>query len=290
MDVTVKCKRTTTTKEIVLITIGVLMVAVAIHFFLVPSNLTTGGAGGLAIVLAHYLPFDVGPIYTALNIILFLVGLVFIGKDFGLKTVIVTLSLSGVVWLLEILYPNPAPLSDNLFLIVFLGTIIQGAGVGIVLNQYTSTGGTDIIAKIFQKYFGLNLSIGCFIADFVVVVLAGIAFGFELMLYSVVGVLINSALIDIVIDGLNSSKLCYINTSKVPEVCEFIIKDLDRSANLLNSRGAYSQQEFQLILTAINNREFMRLKEFVHSIDPKAFVVVSSANEVLGEKWRKFIG
>ena len=131
MDVTVKSKRTTTTKEIVLITIGVLMVAVAIHFFLVPSNLTTGGAGGLAIVLAHYLPFDVGPIYTALNIILFLVGLVFIGKDFGLKTVIVTLSLSGVVWLLEILYPNPAPLSDNLFLIVFLGTIIQGAGVGI---------------------------------------------------------------------------------------------------------------------------------------------------------------
>lgn len=289
MDVTVKSKPSITAKEAILIVIGVLMVAFAIHFFLVPNHLSTGGASGLAIVLSHFLPFDVGPIYTFVNIVLFAIGLIFIGKDFGIKTIIVTLSLSGVVWLLEVIFPNPQPLSDNLFLLVFLGTLIQGAGVGIVLNQYTSTGGTDIIAKILQKYLGIELNIGCMIADFIVVLLAGYAFGIEIMLYSVVGVIINSALVGIVINGLNSSKLCYINTSKVEEVCDFILDDLDRSANIIPSRGAYSKVEQRLIFTAINGREFMKLKSYVHSIDPKAFVVVASANEVIGEKWRRFI-
>lgn len=289
MDVTVKSQPKTTAKEIILIIIGVLMVAFAIHFFLVPSHLSTGGASGLAIVLSHFLPFDVGPIYTAVNIILFAVGIIFIGRDFGIKTIVVTLSLSGVVWLLEVIFPDPKPLSDNLFLLVFLGTIIQGAGVGIVLNQYTSTGGTDIIAKILQKYLGIELNVGCMIADSIVVILAGYAFGIEIMLYSVVGVIINSALVGIVINSLNASKLCYINTSKVEEVCDFIIENLDRSANIIPARGAYSKIEQRLIFTAISGREFMKLKEYVHSIDSKAFVVVASANEVLGEKWRRFI-
>lgn len=283
-------KKSTNLKELSLISLGIIMVATAVHFFLVPSNLTTGGAGGLAIVLAHYLPFNVGPIYTVLNIILFAVGLIFVGKSFGVKTIIVDMTLSAVVWLFEIIFPNPKPLSDNLILILLVGTILQGAGVGLVLNQYTSTGGTDIIAKILQKYFGLNLSIGCFITDMIVVIMAGLAFGTELMLYSFIGVLINSVLINTVIDGLNSSKMCFINTSKVDEVSDFIINDLHRSANLIPSEGAYTHEKRKMILTAINNREYMQLKAYVHSIDPKAFVLVSSTNEVLGEKWRRFIG
>lgn len=290
MDVSVKKQNKTTSKEIILIIIGILMVACAIHFFLVPSHLSTGGAGGLAIVLSHYLPFDVGPIYTVLNIILFTIGFIFIGREFGLKSIIVTLALSGIVWLFEIIFPNPQPLSDNLFLLVFIGTMLQGAGVGIVLNQYTSTGGTDIIAKILQKYFGIELNIGCMITDSIVVILAGYTFGVEIMLYSIVGVIINSALVGIVINRLNASKLCYINTSKVDVVCEYILNKLERSANIIPSYGAYTKIEQKLILTAITGREFMRLKEYVHSIDPKAFVVVASANEVLGEKWRRFIG
>ncbi len=288
MDVTIKQKSKTTPKEIVLILIGIIMIACAIHFFLVPSNLTTGGAGGLSIVLSNYLPFEVGPIYTAINIILFGIGFIFIGKSFGLKTIIVTLSLSGLVWALEIIFPNPKPISNDLLLTVIMGTLIQGTGVGIVLNQYTSTGGTDIIAKILQKYFGIDLGVGCAIADSIVTILAGITFGKEIMLYSVLGALINSALVSAVINSLNASKLCYINTDKYREVCDFIITRLDRSASIIPSEGAYSKKAQNMVLTALNSREYMRLKEYVHEIDPKAFIVVAGANEIIGLKWRRF--
>ncbi len=244
-------------KEIALIINGITLVASAIHFFLVPSNLTSGGASGIAIVLSHYIPL--------------------------------TLALSGLVWLFEIIFPNPKPLSDDLFLIITLGMIIQGIGVGMVLNQYTSTGGTDIIAKIMQKYLGLDLGIGCVIADLVVSIFAGSAFGMNIFLYSVMGVIINGAVVSITISGLNTSKLCYINTKEVDLVSKFIIEDLDRSANLIPYKGAYSKKDNVLIQTAVSTREYIRLKEFVNDTDPTAFVVTSSANEILGEKWRRFI-
>lgn len=167
--------------------------------------------------------------------------------------------------------------------------IIQGIGVGMVLNQYTSTGGTDIIAKIMQKYLGLDLGIGCVIADLVVSIFAGSAFGMNIFLYSVMGVIINGAVVSITISGLNTSKLCYINTKEVDLVSKFIIEDLDRSANLIPYKGAYSKKDNVLLQTAVSTREYIRLKEFVNDVDPTAFVVTSSANEILGEKWRRFI-
>lgn len=278
-----------TVKEVVLIMIGILLVASAIHFFLVPSNLTSGGASGIAIVLSHYIPLGVGPLFILVNIVLFIMGFIFIGKDFGTKTIIVTLVLSGLVWLFEIIFPNPKPLSDDLFLVITLGMIIQGIGVGMVLNQYTSTGGTDIVAKILQKFLGLDLGIGCLMADLVVSFFAGSAFGMNIFLYSVMGVIINGAVVSITISGLNTSKLCYINTKEVELVSKFIIEDLDRSANLIPYKGAYTKNDNVLIQTAVSTREYIRLKEFVNDADPAAFVVTSSANEILGEKWRRFI-
>ena len=111
----------------------------------------------------------------------------------------------------------------------------------------------------------------------------------NIFLYSVMGVIINGAVVSITISGLNTSKLCYINTKEVELVSKFIIEDLDRSANLIPYKGAYSKKDNVLIQTAVSTREYIRLKEFVNDADPTAFVVTSSANEILGEKWRRFI-
>lgn len=284
-----KINHKTTTKEILMIIVGILMVATGIHFFLVPSNLSTGGASGLSVVLSHYIPISYGAIFTALNIILFLVGFLIIGKEFGIKTVIVTFALSGTVWVMEYLFPITKPLTDDLLLNTIMGTMLQGVGVGIVLNQYTSTGGTDIIAKILQKFFGLDLGAGCLVTDAIIVIAAFKTFGVEIFLYSVIGIIINSVMVSVTISGQNTSRFVFINSLKYKEISDFIVNDLDRTANLIPYVGAYSKKENTLIVTCISNREYMKLKEYVYGVDNRAFVIVSSASEILGEKWRRFL-
>ena len=284
-----KIKHKTTFTEVLLIGLGVLMVASGIHFFLVPSNLSTGGASGLAVVLSHYIPLDYGPIFALLNIILFAVGFMIIGKEFGIKTVLVTAALSGAVWLMEYFLPVTNPLTDDLLLNTIMGTMLQGVGVGIVLNQYTSTGGTDIIAKILQKFFGLDLGAGCLITDALIVLAAANAFGIEIFLYSVIGIIVNSVMVSVTISGMNTSRFVFINSLKHKEISDYLVNELDRTANLIPYVGAYSKKENTLIVTCISNREYMKLKEYIYSIDSRAFVIVSSAIEILGEKWRRFL-
>lgn len=284
-----RIKHKTTFTEVLLIGLGVLMVASGIHFFLVPSNLSTGGASGLAVVLSHYIPLDYGPIFALLNIILFAVGFMIIGKEFGIKTVLVTAALSGAVWLMEYFLPVTNPLTDDLLLNTIIGTMLQGVGVGIVLNQYTSTGGTDIIAKILQKFSGLDLGAGCLITDALIVLAAANAFGIEIFLYSVIGIIVNSVMVSVTISGMNTSRFVFINSLKHKEISDYIVNELDRTANLIPYVGAYSKKENTLIVTCISNREYMKLKEYIYSIDNHAFVIVSSASEILGEKWRRFL-
>lgn len=284
-----KIKHKTTFTELLLIGLGVLMVASGIHFFLVPSNLSTGGASGLAVVLSHYIPLDYGPVFALLNIILFAVGFMIIGKEFGIKTVLVTAALSGAVWLMEYFLPVTNPLTDDLLLNTIMGTMLQGVGVGIVLNQYTSTGGTDIIAKILQKFSGLDLGAGCLITDALIVLAAANAFGIEIFLYSVIGIIVNSVMVSVTISGMNTSRFVFINSLKHKEISDYLVNELDRTANLIPYAGAYSKKENTLIVTCISNREYMKLKEYIYSIDSRAFVIVSSASEILGEKWRRFL-
>lgn len=284
-----KIKHKTTFTEVLLIGLGVLMVASGIHFFLVPSNLSTGGASGLAVVLSHYIPLDYGPVFALLNIILFAVGFMIIGKEFGIKTVLVTAALSGAVWLMEYFLPVTNPLTDDLLLNTIMGTMLQGVGVGIVLNQYTSTGGTDIIAKILQKFSGLDLGAGCLITDALIVLAAANAFGIEIFLYSLIGIIVNSVMVSVTISGMNTSRFVFINSLKHKEISDYLVNELDRTANLIPYVGAYSKTENTLIVTCISNREYMKLKEYIYSIDNRAFVIVSSASEILGEKWRRFL-
>lgn len=284
-----KIKHKTTFKEVLLIILGVLMIASGIHFFLVPSNLATGGASGFAIVLSHYIPMSYSNIFAILNVILFIVGFVIIGKEFGIKTVIVTAFLSATVWVMENYMPLSAPLTKDLLLNTIIGSMLQGVGVGMVLNQYTSTGGTDIIAKILQKFFGLDLGAGCLLTDFVIIMAAAKAFGIEVFLYSVIGIIMTSVMVSFTISGMNTSRFVFINSLKHKEISDYIVNELDRTANLIPYVGAYSKKENTLIVTCISNREYMKLKEYVYRIDSRAFVIVSSASEILGEKWRRFL-
>lgn len=268
------------------IIVGVLMVATGIHFFLLPSNLSIGGATGMALVLSRYIPLSTGALLVIVNIVLFVLGFLVIGNKFGIKTVCASLGLSATVWLLEIFVPMHKPIVSDTFLQLVIAVLLYGLGAGMVLNQYASTGGSDIFAMILQKYTGLDLGKGCLLTDFIVTLFAGFAYGTEIALFSLVGVIINGLVIDATIDGMNTAKYCIINTDKPDEVCRFLV-GLGRSANVYKATGAFSKSEKTVVQAVMTRSDFVKLKNFLSKNDEKAFMVVSNAHSVFGWHWKR---
>lgn len=273
------------TKEFLLLNLGLLLVAIGIYYFLVPNNLAAGGVSGLAMVINQYLPMvPIGLLMLGMNFILFIMAFIVIGKEFAIKTVYSSFALSGMVWLLELIYPMPEPiLTDDLWIQLLFGILISAIGMAIVFNQNGSTGGTDIIAKILNKYFNLPLGKGVLSADFFITLFAAVTFGPKIGMYAILGVLINGLVIDLVIEGFNIVKQLAIITHRTEEVKAFILNDLGRSATVYTAKGAFSGDEKEVITTVVSQKEFIRLKNYVKGIDPRAFITVSNVHEALGE-------
>lgn len=272
------------TKEFILLNVGLLLVAVGIYYFLVPNNLAAGGISGLAMVITQYLPkAPIGLLMLGMNGLLFIMAMLFIGKEFALKTVYSSFALSGMIWFLEWLYPMKNPILDDLFIQLLFGIVISAFGMAIVFNLNGSTGGTDIIAKILNKYFKMPLGRAVLASDFFITVFAGITFGPKIGMYAILGVVLNGFAIDMVIDGFNSVKQLAIITEKGDAVKQFILYSLDRSATVYAAKGAYSGEEKEVITVIVNQKEFIRLKNFVKALDPNAFITVSHVHEALGE-------
>jgi uncharacterized membrane-anchored protein YitT (DUF2179 family) len=270
--------------EYVMITLGLILVAAGVYFFLIPDDLAAGGVTGLAMVINHYFPvLNVGAIMLVLNVILFIIGFIFIGSGFGVKTIYSSLMLSFLISIMEMLFPLEGPITEDIFINLIFGILVGAIGMAIVFNQNASTGGTDIVAKILNKYMHLDIGKGLLLADLVVTVLAIAAFGATIGMYSLLGVIINGFTVDSAIQGLNIIKKVEIVSSKGAEIKNFIIKELDRSATLYDAKGAYSLQNKEVITTVLGKREVIRLKNFIKEIDPKAFIITYNVHETLGE-------
>jgi uncharacterized membrane-anchored protein YitT (DUF2179 family) len=270
--------------EYVMITIGLILVAAGVYFFLIPNDLAAGGVTGLAMVINHYFPvLNVGAIMLVLNVILFIIGFIFIGSGFGLKTIYSSLMLSFIISMMEVLFPLEGPITQDIFINLIFGILVGAIGMAIVFNQNASTGGTDIIAKIFNKYMHLDIGKGLLLADLLVTLLAIAAFGATVGMYSLLGVILNGFIVDSAIQGFNVIKKVEIVSSKGKEIKEFIIKELDRSATLYDAKGAYSLQNKEVITTVLGKREVIRLKNYIKGIDSKAFIITYNVHETLGE-------
>jgi uncharacterized membrane-anchored protein YitT (DUF2179 family) len=270
-------------KEFLYIHLGVFMVSLGLYVFLMPSNLATGGANGLAIVINHFLPaLPVGIIMILINIILFITAFILIGKSFGFKTIYASLSVSLMVFLLEKIFPMNESLTGDILLELIFGIVITGVGMGIVFNQNASTGGTDISAKIINKFFHINLGKAVFLSDIIITIISGFAFGINLAMYAMLGVLINSFVIDYIIDGLNLKKEVTIISDQFEDIKKYIIETLDRSFTVYYGKGGYSDVDRKIMVVIISKREFIRLRAFINEMDSKAFVTVKNTHEVYG--------
>lgn len=271
-------------KRFFMINVGLIVSSLGLYFFLMPSNLATGGATGLAIVLSHIIPnIPMGVILGIINITLFVVAFTVLGRDFGGYTLYGSLGLSLIITLLEKIVPMNQPVTDDLFINLIFGVFIIGVGMGIVFNQNASTGGTDIIAKIINKYTHIEIGKSLLISDFTISMLAALVFGPRLGMYALLGTVINSLIIDKMIAGFNVKINMIIISNEFNSINNYILKDIVRGTTIYHATGGYSNDDKQIINTIVSRREYIKIRDFIRLADKKAFISISYVSEVEGE-------
>lgn len=273
-------------KEYGMIALGVILVALALHFFYFPANLAAGGISGLAIIFEKLFPAISRPTYILiLNLIFFAIGFIFLGKVFGAKTIFASFFMTGVLEVLHRTVGNVV-LTNDMFLNTFYGTLLASVGMAVVFNYDGSTGGTDIIAKILRKYFHVDLGKALLAVDFVITAGGFLVFGWEVGLFSLLSVLINGNLIDRFIEGTRTAKEIMIISKQSEAIRKFIIEELDRGCTILSGYGGYTKEDTNVIYVVLNRRDYIELRNFIKVVDTRAFLSVNVVREVLGEGYQ----
>lgn len=277
----------TVVKEYLLITLGIVIMALGIYFFKFPNHFSTGGVTGIAVVLDKYFPsISPGTFVLIINNALLLVGFLVFGRGFGVKTAYASLLFSGVIWLLERLIPLSAPLTSQPLMELIFAVALPAIGSAILFNLDASSGGTDIVAMILKKYTSLDIGKALLLGDFLITVASGVAFGIEIGMFSLLGLLIKSLVLDLAMESMNMKKYFHIITSNPLPIQEYIVKDIRRSATILHGEGAYTQENRTVILTAVNRAQAIRLRKFIKATDPTAFILITNTSEVIGKGFR----
>lgn len=269
-------------REFFYITIGIILVAIGLEYFLFPNNIAAGGVAGFALVIQDIFNIEAGIIMWGCNIILFILAFVFIGGSFGTKSIYAAFGLSTILSVIEKLGLSYA-VTNNLILATVFGSVFSALGGAIVFNQGASTGGTSITAKLLSKYLNMDIGKGLLISDSFVILLAIYNFGVELGLFGLIAVYLSSTLIDKFIDGINSCKQVMIFTRNEKMVTEYIMNNIHRGCTVFDGRGGYTGENNNVIFTVLDRRQFVKLKQFIRENDSTAFITVNEATEVLGK-------
>ncbi len=273
--------------DFILLNIGLILVGIGICLFKIPNNFATGGVSGLAIIASKFFKdMDVGPIMLIINIILLIIGFIFLGPDFGSKTVYSSFALSGIVWAIQKIYPLKHSLTDDMMLELIFSIIFPAIGSAIVFNLNASTGGTDIAAKILSKHTNLNIGKTLLLTDFLISAGAGAVFGIKIGMYSILGLSLKAFVIDLVMEGFNVSKQFVIISSKSEDIKEYIVNQLHRGATIYKAEGAFSHKPEDVISTVLNRRQAIKLRTYIRSIDDSAFITISNTSETIGKGFR----
>jgi uncharacterized membrane-anchored protein YitT (DUF2179 family) len=297
--------------------VGCSIMAIGFVFFINPYNFVPGGVYGASIVMHNLFPsIQVGTFGYMFDIPLLILSLVLLGAKLGARTIVASLFTPFVMNVLsELVYPTQEALqsldpsmmlggmldlSDHLMLACLMGSVLIGVGCGIVVKSQATTGGTDIIAMILQKYANIRFSNGILIVDALVVAFGLLVIGFgigtaddstqpswHLSFYSLIAIYVISRVLAYVINGAKDDKLVFvIGSGDMTELNRFILEDLDRSATYIKSRGLYSNKEKEMLFLVVRNKEVTSVKHKIKEVDPRAFVVVTDAYDTFGEGWK----
>lgn len=270
-------------KNFSLLTISTLIMAVGIYFFKFANNFTFGGITGIAVLVTKFLPISSSDFSFVVNILLLIIGWIVLGKSFAEKTAYSTILLSVSLSLLERIYPMSHPLTNEPLLELIFAILLPALGSAILFNIGASSGGTDVIAMILKKYTSVDIGKGLMISDLIFTLAGFLVFNVKTGLYSLLGLIMRSALIDNFIESFNRSKYFHVVTSNATCICDFIQNDLQRGATIVNATGAFTGDDKYIILTVLSPSQAVKLRNFIKEHDPKAFLLVSNTSEIIGK-------
>lgn len=274
-------KRNSLIWEYLIITLGTLVIAGAVFFFLIPSHLAVGSISGLAVVLSRFIPVNVSYLTFGLNAICLILGFLLIGNEFGVKTVYTSLLMPGFLWLLERLFPDFRSLTADPFLDMPCYCFVVSAGLALLFLRNASSGGLDIAAKILNKYFRMELGVAMSVSGLAVALLSALCYDSRTVIISLMGTYFNGVILDKFLFGMDGKKKMCIISSHFEEIRDFILNTLHSGATVYEAIGAYGDMphrpELQVI---VDKSEYAAIMKFMEKTDPTAFITVYTVKKI----------
>ena len=269
-----------TIKEFAIITLGTIIVATAVFFFMLPSHVSVGSGAALAMVLSNFIPLSVSTITLIMNVFLLIIGFLLVGPEFGVKTVYCSILMPLVMGLYELLFPNFQSITQDPLLDVICYILVVGVGLSILFPLNASSGGLDIVAKIMNKYLRIDMGKAMSTAGILVALSSALCYDTKIVVLSVLGTYFGGILVDhFIFDGNIKRRVCVISP-KLDVIVDFVLHELHSGATLNEIIGAYDNTPRKEMITIVDKHEYRKLMDFVRATDPKAFVTVYSVSEM----------
>ena len=275
--------KTKTDYKSILIEINILTIAIAIvavYFFLVPSHTSISSMSGLGIVLSNFVPLPLSAITMILNVVLLIIGFFTCGKEFGLKTVYTSVMLPVFLGIFENIFPNTGSITNSQELDVLCYILVVSVGLSILFNRNASSGGLDIVAKIMNKYFHMELGKAMSLSGMCVALSAALVYDKKTVVLSVLGTYFNGIVLDHFIFDHNIKRRVCIITKKEEELRQFIVRDLHSGATIYEAIGAYNMEKRNEIITIVDKGEYQKLMKYINQEDPEAFITVYTVSDM----------
>jgi len=284
-------KKTVIIKEYFYITIGALLVTVGVYYFKFPNNFSIGGVTGVGILLSSVLGGRIssGTIVLVINMALLVLGYIMFGRSFRIKTAYGSLILSVGLKVLEIVNPLEHPLTNEPVIELFFAVALPGIGAAILFNLGSSTGGTDIIAMILKRKTNINIGQALLVTDIILTLLTFPIFGMLTGLLSVAGLFTKSVVVDNIVEALNLCKYLTVICDDAEDICDFIIKKLNRSATIYDAKGAFTNHKKKIVLTVMSRSEALQLQHYIKRNHPEAFILITNTSEIIGRGFRGYL-
>lgn len=266
--------------DFVMITLGTAVVAVAVFFFMVPSNVSVGSIAALAMIFARLVPLSIATLTLIMNVALLIFGFVFIGKEFGVKTVYTALLLPVIMGIFEVIFPNNQSLTNDQTLDVICYICLVSIGQSMLFVRNASSGGLDIVGKFMNKYFHMEIGKAVGLAGMVVALSSILVCDIKTVILSVIGTYFGGLILDHFIFGTTIKKRVCIISKKEKEILDFILHELHSGATKYHAYGTYSDTQYTEINTIVDKNEYLKLMNFITKVDPSAFVTVYAVNEM----------
>lgn len=267
-------KKTNWIKEGLILTAAMVIIAVSVYFFLIPSHASISSISGLAIVLSNFVPLSISMITLLLNTVLLVIGFFACGREFGGKTVYTSILLPVLLAVLERWFPDNQSFTGSAELDVVCYIFLVSVGLSILFNRNASSGGLDIVAKIMNKYLHMEIGKAMSLSGMCIALSSALVYDKKTVVLSVLGTYLNGMVLDHFIFGQNLKRRVCIITKKEEAVRSFIVHELHSGATIYEAIGAYNMEKRNEIITIVNKSEYQRLMSYINSEDAEAFITV----------------